>query len=133
MVDNALMLLRRGAIQSTMKKTNLVRRRRTYEMNKRSYPMKLIVWTCNHIARCNGHISWMRDGRKWRRFCMRCLWLMVIQMGSLLIFVRKPISISNLRLATKRRELETSIYSEKEYIHVSIIKTYTHFPNELCF
>lgn len=59
--------------------------------------------------------------------------LMVIQMGSLLIFVRKPISISNLRLATKRRELETSIYSEKEYIHVSIIKTYTHFPNELCF
>lgn len=56
-----------------MNKTNLVRRRRTYEMNKRSYPMKLIVWTCNHIARCNGHISWMRDGRKWRRFCMRCL------------------------------------------------------------
>lgn len=38
------------------------------KINKRSYPVKLIVWTCNHSARCNGHISWTRAGWEWRRF-----------------------------------------------------------------
>lgn len=63
--------------------------------------------------------SWVRM----ETFCLSCLWLMIIQMDSLLMLVMKPISIANLRLANKRRRPENPVYPEKEYLAICIIKT----------